>query len=135
MREDAISGIETENRIDEDVLVEQLFSTGMLGMKNYETMVASSIVYQTYYANDSGEPSKAKILRASFFPSANDLSKKYSYAKKRHYMLPVAWCHRAWNHLIGRITKKGEVGMSEHINMANKKFAILKELKLFNKDE
>ena len=107
----------------------------MLGLKNYETMVASSIVYQTYYANDSKAPSKTKILKASLFPAANDLSNKYSYAKKRHFLLPVAWCHRAWNHLIGMITKNGEAGMSEHIHMADKKFKILKELELMNKEE
>lgn len=135
MRKEAINGIIVENKVNEDLLIEQLFSAGMLGLKNYETMVASSIVYQTYYANDNGEPSKAKILQASFFPSVNDLSNKYSYAKKKHFLLPVAWCHRAWNHLVGRISNKGEVGMSEHIRMANKKFEILKELKLLNKDD
>lgn len=135
MSKEAISEAKVEHKLDEDALIEKLFSAGMLGLKNYETMVASSIVYQTYYANDSKAPSKTKILKASLFPAANDLSNKYSYAKKRHFLLPVAWCHRAWNHLIGMITQNGEAGMSEHIHMADKKFKILKELELMNKEE
>lgn len=132
MNEKALTDNVSNNKINEEKLLEEMFAAGMVGLKNYETMVAASIVYQTYYAEDSGEPSRLKILRASLFPPAKDLSNKYSYAKKNHLLLPFAWCHRAGKHLIARVSKK-EAGVSDHLQMANQKFKILKELELINK--
>lgn len=135
MDRDALKYMHTKVNFDEDTLLEEIFNAGMIGSKNLDTRVASAIVYQTCYENDSGKASKWNVWKASIFPKAEDMAFQYKYARKHHWLLPMAWCHRAWNYLGHRLKRKEKNSVKVHMDIAQQKISLLKKLNLLNKED
>ncbi|WP_408071381.1 nucleotidyltransferase family protein [Butyrivibrio sp. JL13D10] len=56
----------------------------------------------------TAESKNGRMIQA-LFPSVKDIDKKYSYCKKYHLLLPVAWIHRAIRTIFFKLTKGGKV--------------------------
>lgn len=56
----------------------------------------------------TAESKNGRILQA-LFPSVNDIDVKYSYCKKYHFLLPIAWVHRAIRTVYFKLTKGDKV--------------------------
>lgn len=134
MDAEALEERKREKEFDEDTLLDEIFNAGMMGSKNLDTRVASAIVYQTCYENTSAKTSKWSVWKASIFPRTEDMAYKYKYARKYHWLLPIAWCHRGWNYLGDRIRKKEKNSVKAHMDIAQQKIELLRKLDLLNKE-
>lgn len=100
------------SEIDEeyvDKLMEYMVMTGVYGeMDNAYILDARTA--------EGNKSTRIKNYVVKMFPSASKLSDKYEYAKKNHWLVPVAWVHRIYNIVF-------KEGQSVGINIKNMKDA------------
>ena len=74
---------------------------------------------------------KGNRLMQALFPSAKDIDDKYSYCKKYHFLLPVAWIHRAFRTIYFKITKGNKVyGVKDKIAGSEYRINMMKNSKI-----
>ena len=83
--------------VDELPMLEDLLSAGVYGGADRNRKHSSNITLDAVAAQKQGRKSKNGAL-TSVFPPASKLEGRYSYLKKRPYLLPVAWCSRLWTY-------------------------------------
>ncbi len=88
------------------------------------------------YVNGGKKPAldkKGRVLDA-LFPSAENIDKKYSYCKKYHFLLPLAWVHRAFRTIFLKITRGNKVyGASDKIKGAEYRISMMQNAGLLRK--
>ncbi|MCR5772118.1 MAG: nucleotidyltransferase family protein [Butyrivibrio sp.] len=79
---------------------------------------------------ETGEKKGSRVLQA-LFPSVNDIDDKYSYCKKFHFLLPIAWVHRAIRTIYFKLTKGSEVyGVKDKIKGSEYRIRMMKNSKI-----
>lgn len=76
-----------------DLLVNELFSSGVFGKRN-RIRINSTRVLHDNYNNKETSTRKINFIISFLFPSPKNLSRKYFYAKKCPLLIIVAWIHR-----------------------------------------
>ena len=70
-----------------------------------------------------------QIVRAKLFPKQEELSDRYSYAKKHKILLPIVWCNIAIYYLMRLIKNKKNISLLFH-RKSREQIALLKKLGL-----
>jgi hypothetical protein len=79
---------------------------------------------------ETGEKKEHRILQA-LFPSSKDIDDKYSYCKKYHFLLPIAWIHRAFRTIYFKLTKGNKVyGVKDKIAGSQYRIKMMKNSKI-----
>ena len=68
--------------------IEAIFSSGVHGHREKGKQ------FGNYFAYIEHKRSKGRIFLQSVFPSIRDLSRRYTYAHRYHWLLPIAWVDR-----------------------------------------
>ena len=68
--------------------IEVIFSSGVHGHREKGKQ------FGNYFAYIEHKSSKGRIFLQSVFPSIRDLSRRYTYAHRYHWLLPIAWVDR-----------------------------------------
>ncbi|MDO4942247.1 MAG: nucleotidyltransferase family protein [Lachnospiraceae bacterium] len=79
--------------VDESDMLYDLLDGGIFGDSDMSRKHSSTITLNAVTDDKKGKRSRISILR-SVFPSAKSLEGRYSYLKKRAYLLPIAWVDR-----------------------------------------
>lgn len=82
-----------EIEADETDLLLELLRSGIYGGSSMERRHSSNITLEAVAAEKKGKR-PANAVAASLFLTAKELEGKYTYLKKRPYLLPVAWSER-----------------------------------------
>lgn len=77
--------------IDVEPLLHDTLCGGVYGSNDYTRLHSSTVTLNAIKASRTGE--KSSVL-STVFPKRKYLEHRYSYLKKRPYMLPVAWVQR-----------------------------------------
>ena len=80
--------LEQVNQVTLNKLVETIFKNGVHGHREKENQ------FGHYFAYGQHKQHIWLILLQCLFPSIRDLSRRYTYAHRYHWLLPVAWIHR-----------------------------------------
>lgn len=79
---------------------------------------------------DAGGKKESRMLQA-LFPSVKDIDDKYSYCKKYHFLLPIAWVHRAFRTIYFKLTKGNKVyGVKDKIAGSEYRIKMMKNSKI-----
>ncbi|MDB8438122.1 hypothetical protein GMB34_12370 [Turicibacter sanguinis] len=68
--------------------IETIFSSGVHGHREKGKQ------FGNYFAYIEHKSSKGRIFLQSVFPNIRDLSRRYTYAHRYHWLLPIAWVDR-----------------------------------------
>lgn len=70
------------------------------------------------------------------FPKPSALRDRYHYAKRYKVLLPVAWGHRAFDHIIYNFTHRNEkLSATEKMNLAQHRLNLMMSMKLIDRNE
>lgn len=125
-------GFLRENQWEEqksDAWITDFFRLGLMGINRNTTRVAAALVYQTQNKQEK-EKKKRDWIRVTLIPGPKELSKRYSYAKKYHILLPLAWGHRMLRYLGYLIKRRRREDVVEPLKQAEKRIRILRQLEL-----
>ena len=88
---------ETDNKVD--LMTDFIFDSGSWG-----TLEHSSLASGVKAAQEAGDSEKGKnrMIRNIIFPSAGDISHRYTVLEKRPYLLPLIWVRRGVEVLLFR---------------------------------
>lgn len=79
---------------------------------------------------DAGDKKGGRILH-TLFPSVSDIDDKYAYCKKYHFLLPIAWIHRAFRAIYFKLTKGNKVyGVKDKITGSEYRIRMMKNSKI-----
>ncbi len=95
MKETLMPNGPTELLADSYDLLTDTLDAGIFGSSTAERKHSSTM---TIRAAKKGSKGSGKIT-AALFPPAKDLKGRFSYLKKHPWLLPVAWCSRAFGYL------------------------------------
>ena len=117
-----------------DILMTDLFNVGSAKDREARWQIMGAM--EAYFTGEE-KVSKTKFGKRlrMIFPSVNALPKVYTYARKYPILLPFAWIHRDIKFLIKKSIYKEEFfGVSEKIDVGEKRLSLLDELGLTNDD-
>lgn len=122
-------------RHENDVLDEERFMTDIFDLciknrDNESLNVASMTVYQMYHEASEKPVGGGKTWLKLLFPGRNAMARRYSYARKHPFLLPVAWIHRGLHSLFTRKSDTG--GLQKSLQAADEKVRLLKRFGLFS---
>ena len=105
-----------------------------LGKKSLNDKASYSLLgILSPYVNGKKETAESKSSRMiqALFPSVKDIDDKYAYCKKHHFLLPVAWIHRAFRTVFFKLTKGGRVyGVKDKITESEYRIQMMKNSKI-----
>jgi hypothetical protein len=112
------SSKEIENSQFLEVLIEDIFDSGVYGRKNLDRLTSCKLAR---YMDKDIPPHRISKLAQTLtflFPPLSMLHMRYKYAHKHPITLPIAWIHRAINNitsnkLIGKINSNEIIAKSE----------------------
>ena len=86
-----------------EALIDEIFEAGVHGKKEMANQFATQVAFN--FEDKDGNATLGAIKRyfRFIFPRINDMSDKYSYAKKFKVLAPIAWIH----HLFAGIFSSG----------------------------
>ncbi len=115
-------------------LVDEIFEGGVFGKNENGYIVANRIIYYNEGIKADNCIERIMSFIIFLFPSADKLDNKFSYAKKHHYLLPVAWVYRIlsnlWRKDISLNDKISVVKPAKLMNISSKRSKMLKQLGL-----
>ena len=115
-----------------DILLEDIFASGVYGNKDETRVFASEFAFDQSEGAAKGTGSIFKKYMKLIFPPIKEMSEKYDYAKKVKILAPAAYIH----HLFAGIFNKDysfrhKVKMATStISAGNKRSMLLRELEL-----
>lgn len=130
MKPDALPLSIAVNQADEEALLASFLESAMVTVMDKASELASTSVYQMFYRSKTPSGSKLRLWISMLFPSMDTLSARYDYAHKHHILLPVAWVHRLFSRVFGREKDKGGKLFSRGYELADKRLALMKDLRL-----
>jgi hypothetical protein len=130
MKPDALPPSVPVNEADEKALLASFLESAMVTVMDKASELASTSVYQMFYRGKNPSGSKSRLWLSMLFPSMDTLSARYDYAHKYPVLLPVAWVHRLFSRVFGREKDRGGKLFSRGYEMADKRLALMKDLKL-----
>lgn len=127
-----IIGSEAINVKYVDILIEDIFASGVYGNKDETRVFASEFAFDQSQGAAEGRGSIFKKYMKLLFPSIETMSGKYDYAKKVKFLAPVAWIHHLFAGIFNKdYTFKNKVKMATGtISVGSKRNSLLKELEL-----
>ena len=124
----AFSDIET----DEGPLLADVLDAGIHG-QDINRLHSANITLQTVAAERSGDGTRKGSLRASLFPSAKTLEKRYPFLERRPWLLPVAWTRRVGSYLKDRKVGEGAVRPTASLRIGRERVALLEQYNIIDK--
>lgn len=127
-----IIGKEPVNNKYIELLIEDIFASGVYGNKDETRVFASEFAFDQSEGATEGRISIFKKYMKLLFPPIKDMSEKYYYAKRVKILLPIAWIH----HLVAGIFNKdysfkNKVKMATAtISVGSKRNMLLREFEL-----
>jgi len=82
------------NRKYSQLLIEEIFESGLYGYKNPSRTMGSFALRKVKNKGAKMGAGRIEYFKQLFFPTAGQLSTRYGYAAKYHALLPLAWVHR-----------------------------------------
>ena len=123
-----------ENRVHPDDEIAFLTDIVFNGKRDLSDNASYSLLgILSPYVNGGIKPEESKSKRTlqALFPSADSIDDKYSYCKKYHVLLPVAWVHRAIRTVYFKLTKGNEVyGVKDKIKESEYRIQMMKNAKI-----
>lgn len=122
LREDAVEiPMEIRKRSPgPELLLEDILDAGAFGGSTMERRHSSSVTVQAV----QGETGQTSLLK-TLFPGAKQLSGRYSYLKRKPWLLPVAWGSRIIGYL--REDKGAGKRAMESVSMGKQRMALMKQ--------
>lgn len=109
--------------VDEKPLLKDILDGGLYGASTMTRLHSSNMTLQAMANNGKGSASAKGVLRAAFAPLSY-MQTRYSYLKKKPFLLPVAWIQRA----VGYASEAHRSGsMMESIHMGNERIELLRK--------
>ena len=116
--------------VDESMMLEDLLESGVYGDATMSRKHSSNITLQAVSAQKQGKKESHSLIK-TVFPSAKTLESRYSYLKKRPYLLPIAWADRLIKY--GKETKlMSENQVTEAVRIGNQRIDLLKFYDILN---
>ena len=109
--------------IDVEPLLHDTLCGGVYGSNDYTRLHSSTVTLNAVKASRTGE--KSSVLR-TVFPKREYLERRYSYLKKRPYMLPVAWVQRI-AHYASEKQSSADNSASGSIKLAKERIELMKQ--------
>jgi len=109
--------------IDVEPLLHDTLCGGVYGSNDYTRLHSSTVTLNAVKASRTGE--KSSVLR-TVFPKREYLERRYSYLKKRPYMLPVAWVQRI-AHYAGEKQSGADNSATGSIKLAKERIELMKQ--------
>lgn len=85
---------EYKDKVVNDELIEDIIRIGKVNDEDVVSWNAMGKLLPYFLQEKKAPVSKWEKFRNKFFPTQNDLSDYYEYAKKNKLLLPIAWGHR-----------------------------------------
>lgn len=120
-----------ELAIDEEDLLKDMLTGGVLGNVSLNRIHSSNITLQAMSEHRKGKEPRGMILR-TVFPSKKYLLKQYKYLDKYPLLLPIAWLSRIWKYL-GAIDKRHN-DPSKAVQIGAKRVELLKKYGLLRQE-
>ena len=122
-----------ESSIDKKIikkLIDDIFSNGVHGRRDKAAIFAKELAYDM---TDEGSNSFINRYIRFLFPSVDNMSAKYNYAKKHRILIPIAWIHHI---LAGAFNKDFSMRekikfASSSVNISKNRNNLIKELDLY----
>ena len=115
-----------------DLLIEDIFASGVHGKKDSDRIFASEFAFDQGEGAADGYFSILKKFMKLLFPPVNSMSDKYTYAKKCIVLAPIAWIHHLFVGIFNNeysFSRKVKIATLT-VTVANKRNKLLKELDL-----
>ena len=111
-----------DGSIDVEPLLHDTLCGGVYGSNDLTRLHSSTVTLNAVKASRTGE--KSSVLR-TVFPKREYLEHRYSYLKKRPYLLPVAWAQRLAHYASEKRSGAGN-SASGSIKLAKERIALMK---------
>ena len=127
--------IDKQEKLEEEyieLLIDEILASGVHGKRNEDMMFASEFAFNQGKGATDGSFSIFKKFIKLLFPSINDMSDKYSYAKRFKILAPIAWIHHLIQGVLNKdysFSSKVKIATST-VSVANRRNRLLKELGL-----
>ena len=112
--------------VDEGAMLEELLDSGVFGGSSMSRKHSSNMTLQAVADRKQGRKGGNGIWK-TLFPSAESLSGRYPYLKKKPYLLPVAWTDRIVKYRRETAAGSGGNNAAESIRIGNERIGLLKQ--------
>lgn len=116
----------TEIAVDETAMLEDLLSSGIYGASNMSRKHSSSITLHAVTADKTGRKRRNSVLK-TVFPSAKQLENRYTYLKKKPYLLPAAWTQRLFAYRKETSAAQGGNSAAEALKIGSQRTELLRQ--------
>lgn len=114
-----------DSTVDESDMLYDLLDGGIYGNSDMSRKHSSTITLNAIADDKKGKKSKLSILR-SVFPSAKSMEGRYSYLKKRAYLLPIAWIDRIL-HYRSELKQNAKDSAADAIRIGSQRIELMKK--------
>lgn len=127
-----IIGKELVNSKYIELLIEDIFASGVYGNKDETRVFASEFAFDQSEGAAKGTISICKKYIKLLFPAIKDMSEKYDYAKRVKILAPIAWIHHLFAGIFNKdYSMKNKVKMATStVSVGSKRNMLLRELEL-----
>lgn len=89
-----LNSLELDDKERLDLLINDIFSSGVHGRRSLLKSFSCQLACKSQNINSNNYLGTFKRFRMLLFPSIDELSDRYAYAKKHNILMPIAWNHR-----------------------------------------
>jgi len=115
----------------DDTFLMDLIYAGKVDDTDIENWASTEMITSYFLRQNEAATSKFRRWLDTFFPKADDLKDHFSYAKKHHILLPIAWIHRFINAVHYHIIcKRKGFSSTDTLNKANYRISLLSQLNM-----
>jgi len=117
-------------KVDDTFLMDLIYA-GNVDDNDIENWASTEMIASYFLRQNEASTSKTQRWLDTFFPKADDLKDHFSYAKKYHILLPIAWIHRFFSaiHYHFICLRKG-YSSTDTLNKANYRISLLSQLNM-----
>ena len=112
--------------VDETEMLEDLLDSGVYGDGSMSRKHSSNITLNAVVAEKQGKKTGSGVLR-TVFPSASRLAGRYTYLKKKPYLLPIAWADRILKYRKETSGHKEDNNAAESIKIGNERVGLMRK--------
>ncbi len=112
--------------VDTAPLLKDILSGGVYGAEDIDRHHSSTLTLDAVAADRTGKR-RGGALHSIFLP-ARDLSGRYTYLRRRPWLLPVAWTQRIW----GYLAKRREINPTSTLRIGKERIALLRQYGIIN---
>lgn len=115
-----------ELEVDEEPMLQELLDSGVYGAGTMSRKHSSNITLNAVAADRQGKKAGSGLM-GSVFPSAEKLSGRYPYLKKKPYLLPVAWIDRIVKYGQETAASSGDNNAADSLRIGNERVELLRQ--------